>query len=164
MLWILLTSIAAGGVAVGHPNVHGAWTDLNFEEFELDVTTVELRRCNGQPETVQVNAVISHGEDIELPAGCFDRMRVNTEGLRAEGTGGGGSFVLDLSPGQIDVFVPRAFEPGGTTPCTLELASSGWVSIVLLDLGPGESRTVDGEDPLFDDLNAALRNDSSLSW
>lgn len=164
MLALLLTLAAQGGVAIGHPNIHIADTDLDFDTLEIEVTDLVLRRCNGQIYTETIDDTLAAGDTLVLPTGCFDRARLLTTGLYASGNGGGGTFELDLDVDRIELPPTEAFEIPGSTESTFEISGEDWVTVSLLDLDPCEHRIVDASDPLHDYLVEAVEEYSSLSW
>jgi hypothetical protein len=161
----MLVPLAHAGTAIGHPDIHhGSGGALVFTTFEVYVERLGLRRCSGEPVTVTVEAVLAEGDALELPAGCFDRLRIDTAWVEATGTGLGGTFELDLAPGQIDVVLEGDIAIPGTLASALALASDGWVTASMLGLGTGVHRHVDATDELYVPLGRALRDDSTLTF
>jgi hypothetical protein len=161
----LVSLVAHAATAIGHPDVHFAdATDLTFDTFAVWVEDLQLRRCDGQPLTVEVDALVEAGDPLPLPTGCFDRLRLHTTWLAATGSGNGGTFELDLAPGEIDVQLPAAFAIPGTLASSLVLGEPDWVTASMLGLSAGIHRTVDSGDTLYAPLSLAIRDDSALTW
>lgn len=163
MLSLLFSLPVAAGTAIGHPDIHGAvGPDLVIDTFQVQVSWVVLRRCNGTFTTVTVDDTLAEGNVLTLPSGCFDRLWIDAEEVAVTGTGLGGTFALTLAPGVVAVALEDDLLVPGTAPATLRFADDGWISGSLLDLAPGVHRVVGPGHPLYAPLGDALREGSAV--
>lgn len=162
--------LAHAGTAFGHPMglVLSPGADVTYTSATLPVLDLELEDCTGATTTVSVDATLEplEGDEVELPDGTWCALSLVLDGpLTVQGTGGGGTFTLELDLGTIDVVPDESFAIEGGSPGVAELwlGDTDWVGVSLLELGVGLHVTVDAGDALHDVLVDSVQSGSTVN-
>ena len=171
MLLFVLVHLARAVVIVGHPVYAfvAPGDGLVMDSAQLAVEDAVWKACpGGTDQVVAVDETMDLlGLDtLTMPEGTWCGVSLTLfDEVGVTGTGGGGSFSLQLDVGRVDIpfASPLTVPPGSTSGSfDLKIAYEDWITATSLGLSTGTHVHIGPTDPEHNALRDAIRVGSDL--